>query len=224
MPTWDELFKDEKFRAFAPESEVYKLFKLAEANFPERPLRVWDLGCGAGRHTVALAQMGADVYASDISPTAVELTRGALEKLNLRGQAVLADMSENPWRDRTFHAVLSWDAIHHNTLAAIRASVGEVFKRLVPGGLFMGTILSDKAGNYGKGREIEPGTFIDDEGIESGVPHHFFDEAGIRDLFQNWEFIILAEEITRYVEAGERFWEWTPFRFTKWNILARKRV
>lgn len=224
MPTWDELFRDEKFRAVAPEAEVYKLVNLVEERFGERPLRIWDLGCGAGRHTAVLAQMGCEVYASDVSPNAIDLTREKLNGLGLESRTALADMTANPWPDLNFHAIFSWDVIHHNTLSAIKSAFDMIHRSLVPGGMFMGTILSDKAGNFGKGREIEPGTFIDDQGNESGVLHHFFDEAGIRDLFKEWEFMILAEEITRYVEAPEQFWEWTPFRFTKWNVLARKRV
>ena len=47
----------------------------------------------------------------------------------------------------------------------------------------MVTLKSDKADFAGQGVEIEPGTFIHDIGDESGVPHHYFNEAGIRDLF-----------------------------------------
>jgi SAM-dependent methyltransferase len=222
MPTWDELFKDEKFRAAVPESELYKFISILKGRFDERPLRIWDLGCGAGRHTAALAETGCETYASDCSPTAAQLTRELLAKKELHAEVALADMTVRPWKDRLMHGIFSWDVIHHNRLTAVEKTVSTIHESLLPGGLFIGSIISDKSGNFGKGREIEPGTFIMDEQDESGVPHHFFDEVGIRRLFQNWELLILAEEVTRYVETVDCFWEWTPFRFTKWNVLARK--
>jgi SAM-dependent methyltransferase len=223
VPTWDELFKDERFRASAPEAELFKFLSILRSRFADRPLYVWDLGCGAGRHTAALAEAGNETFASDCSPRAVQLTQELLQSRGLQAKVALGDMAVSPWPEQFFHGIFSWDVIHHNRLAAIRETMAMIHRSLLPGGLFIGTFLSDKAGNYGQGTALEPGTFVMDDGPESGVPHHFFDEAGIRKLFKDWELLILAEEITRYVETAERFWEWTPFRFTKWNVLARKK-
>lgn len=56
-----------------------------------------------------------------------------------------------------------------------------------------------------KGTEIEPGTFINDSGKEAGVPHHYFDEAGIRELFTGWRFLILSEQVNNYIETEAEF-------------------
>ena len=223
MASWNELFMDEKNIKRAPEVEVCGLSGSLEKLFAERPLRLWDLCCGAGRHTVELARMGHDVYASDNAPKAIELTQEWLAKMNLQAQVQLADMTVCPWPKVTFHGAISWDALYHNTLANIRRAVEGVYTQLVSGGLFMGTFMSTKADLYGEGEEIEPDTFICPQRWgEKEIPHHYFDEAGIRDLFKKWELISLAEQVITYLERGEDFLQNNPFPYTKWGVLARK--
>ena len=223
MANWNELFLDERNIKRAPEWAVYRfVYNLAKL-FEERPLRIWDLCCGAGRHTVTMANSGHEVYASDSAPNAVRLTCEWLAGMNLKAQVELADMTVCPWPQVTFHGVISWDALYHNTLANIGTAIDEVYARLVPGGLFMGTFKSTKADSYGAGEELEPDTFIslnlcDDR----DVPHHYFDESGIRDLFKNWEFVSLAEQVITYVERGKNFMDYNPFPYTTWGVLARK--
>lgn len=224
MPTWNELFLEEKNRPKAPESEIYKFVVLLEKLFSDRPLRLWDLCCGAGKHTVLMAQWGHKVYASDNAPNAIDLTKKWLTEMNLVAEVELADMIVCPWPEVKFHGVVSWNAIYHNTLDNIRRAIDEIYIRLVPGGLFMGTFKSTKADSYGSGEEIESHTFIADEGLEKGMIHHYFDEVGIRNLFKKWELISLAEQVITYKERGENFLEYNPFRYTIWGVLARKRV
>ena len=83
------------------------------------------------------------------------------------------------------------------------------------------TLKSDKTDFAAQGTEIEPGTFIHDVGHESGVPHHYFNEAGIRNLFSGWEFMVLAEQVIAHLERPDQFWEYTPFPFTNWGIVVR---
>lgn len=223
MTTWNELFRYEKNRAKAPEAEVYKFVALLEKMFSERPLRLWDLCCGAGRHTVLMAQLGHKIYASDNAPHAIELTQKWIAEMNLKAQVELADMTVCPWTEVTFHGVISWGSLPHNTRDNIWKAIDVVYHKLVPGGLFLGTLKSTKADSYGSGREIEPNTFIPDTGKEKGIVHHYSDETEIREFFKKWELLSLTEQVINYVERGENFLEYNPFPYTNWGILARKR-
>ena len=144
---------------------------------------------------MALSRLGYDVYATDNAPRAIDLTKGQLTDFDLSADVRLADMTECPWSLNYFHGVVSWNVLHHNRLAAVHEAVSQAHRSLVPGGILMATLKSDKADLAGQGVEIEPGTFIHDIGDESGVPHHYFNEAGIRDLFADWEFLVLAEQV-----------------------------
>ncbi len=128
MASWNELYADEKYQELIPETAVYRFCSIVEGAFDERPLKFWDLGCGAGRHTAALFRLGHDVYATDDAPRAIDLTRQRL-----------ADVTDWPWRPSCFHGVVSWNVLHHNRLAAIDEAVAHIYRSLIPGGILMVT-------------------------------------------------------------------------------------
>ena len=222
MPSWDELFKERKNILDFPQTEVMKFVDRLESTFDRRPLAIWDLCCGAGQNSVAIAKMGHTVYSSDASPTGVSNLQSLLDSRDCHCETKVCDMSINPWDKRDFDGVFSWDAIHHNTIGNIRNTVGMVHDSLTNGGLFMASLLSTQSGQYGKGRKIEPNTFVNDKGLESGVPHHYFDQKEIIDLFKDWKICILAEIVVDYIETENEFYKNNPFPYTKWNILVAK--
>jgi len=222
MATWNELFSDERFIDQLPQPEVYKFVKKLEGVFPERPLILWDLCCGAGRHTVLLSRMGHQVYGSDAAINGISNTQKLLEDNLLKAELKVSDMTKFPFEKVKFHGVISWDALHHNTYANISSSVRLVHENLVDKGMFMLTLLSSKGGAYGQGTEIEKNTFVKDSGSETGVPHHYFDEKEVRTLFKGWKIVILAEQVYTYVETEPDFYMTNPFPYTKWNIIVQK--
>ena len=222
MATWNELFERGESIARFPEREVQEFVSLLERRFIERPLRIWDLCCGAGRHTVAMAARGHEVFASDIAANGITLTEAQLSEFGLSARTAVADMTECPWPGATFHGVMSWDSLHHNTLESILAALHVVNERLDVGGLLMVTLKSTRADLFGIGTEIEPGTFVQDSGREAGVPHHYFDESGIRAALDRWTLLSLVELRSDYVERYPDFLDVTPFRYTAWGVLAEK--
>lgn len=222
MPTWNELYELGQCVARFPEREVGRFVVLAERSFDERPLRLWDLCCGAGRHTEVLAALGHRVFASDNAPKGVALTRSALDRRGLSAEIAVADMTVCPWPRERFHGVLSWDALHHNTAARIRETVATVRANLVTGGLFLCTLKSRNADSFGAGDEIEPNTFVQHTGPEAGVPHHYFDEDEVRDMLEGWETVVLVERRCDYRVRSADFLDVNPFDYTVWGLLARK--
>ncbi len=222
MPSWDELFKDKENIMDFHQTEVLKFVKRLESHYEKRPLSIWDLCCGAGRNSIAIAEIGHSVYSSDVSPTGVNNLKKLLETKRYHCETAVCDMSVNPWQKNDFDGVFCWDALHHNTIGNIKSTVDMIYRSLSDRGLFMASLVSTKSGHHDKGRQIEPNTFVQDQGLESGVPHHYFDEEEIRILFQDWKICILAEIVVNYVEAEKEFYKNNPFPYTKWNILAMK--
>ena len=222
MPSWDELFKKKENILDFPQTEVLKFVKRLESTFRKRPLLIWDLCCGAGRNSIAIAEIGHAVYSSDVSPTGVNHLKALLKTKRYHCETAVCDMTINPWIKTDFDGIFCWDALHHNTIRNIKATVEMVHDSLSNNGLFMASLLSTKSDQNNKEMQIEPNTFVEDQGFESGVPHHYFDEEEIIALFQDWKICILAEVTVNYLEAEDEFYKNNPFPYTKWNVLVTK--
>lgn len=221
MPTWNDLLADERYIRRYPDGAFYRFMDKTDGLQLAGEVNAWDLCCGAGRHTVAMASQGWHVYASDGSENGLAEAKrwvaagGLADRVDFR----LADMTESPWPDLSFHAVVCWDAMYHNTVAATKLVVANVRERLAPGGVFFGTLASTKSWKYGHGEQVEPGTYIANVGADIGALHHFYDEAEVRDLFQGFDIRILAE--TSFVEDDRKL---NPIGSASWTFLVRKGI
>ena len=222
MATWNELFLDEKNIAVLPQPEIYKFTKKVEGIFPGEKLKLWDFCCGAGRHTILLSSLGYDTYGSDVSENGIKITKRKLQENNLQAHLKISDMTERPFQKIKFHGVFSWDAIHHNTIGNIKKSVDITHDCLEEKGLLLVHLLSTKSGSHNKGIEIEKNTFINDDGDEAGVPHHYFDEKDVRELLKGWKFLCLSEQVNTYIETEQEFYRTNPFPYTKWNVIVQR--
>ena len=179
--------------------------------------RVYDLGCGAGRHTVYLAREGFEVYASDIAPDGLEETRKRLKEENLRAEVVPSDLSAIPYPDSFFDAVVAVRVVYHGVRDDVEACLGEVHRTLRGGGLFFVSFKSTQADDYGKGRRIDGNTFVKVGGIEDGIPHYFIDRTELERLMEKFELLQIDHEEEWVVhESGNNT------RDAHWIVCARR--
>jgi 2-polyprenyl-3-methyl-5-hydroxy-6-metoxy-1,4-benzoquinol methylase len=222
MPTWNELFlKKENIKQF-PQTEIFRYVKKLEGAFTVTPLRIWDHCCGGGRHSILASQMGHNVYSSDISENGLLHLRKWMSKEDCHLEIEQSDMCINPWKESFFHGVMSWDAVHHNTIANIAMTIETIRKSLVEGGMFIATLMSTKSLTGDNGKEVEKNTFLPEKAEDSGVLHHYFDRNEIEQVFSNWIPLILAEQVIEYINVEDEFWKTNPFPYTKWLVLMKR--
>lgn len=170
--------------------------KLAEMLKESGLLRILDLGCGTGRHTIYFAESGFEVYGFDFSEHAIRRAKERLEKKKLRAYLQVGDMTKKfPYTDGFFDAVISTKVIHHATTKNIRRAVAEINRTLKQKGYFYTQVPSiERMPKYGTNPEktkwIEPGTLVPTEGEEKGIPHHVFTRQEITNLLNNHSFEI----------------------------------
>jgi 2-polyprenyl-3-methyl-5-hydroxy-6-metoxy-1,4-benzoquinol methylase len=97
-----------------------------------RGRRVLEIGCGMGFHSEMLARAGADVSATDLSPTSVDATKRRIELRNLRADVRQMDAEVLDFPSGSFDMVWSWGVIHHSSRTG--RIVREIERVLRPGG------------------------------------------------------------------------------------------
>ena len=85
-----------------------------------------------------------------------------------------------------------------------------------PGGRALLTVQSKRGYSYGKGQPLEPDTFLRDEGADAGVPHHYFDEQGLRELFADFAIVELFPVEWDEMKGG------AAYRHAHWAIVVEK--
>lgn len=166
--------------------------------------RALDLGCGVGRHALALAEIGFETQAMDGSSSGLDQLA---EQAAARGLAIerrQAEMTALPYDDDSFDYVLAFNVIYHGDPDVVRRAISEIARVLRPGGHFQGTMLSKRNRNFGLGREIALDTFVN-EGVADKAHPHFYCNAGeLIDLFDGFEFLRLEDR----PHAKPDSWHW----------------
>jgi SAM-dependent methyltransferase len=177
---WDDIFEHQGRVFTEPQEDVPRIASLLKAKAAQTVL---DLGCGSGRHVAYLARQGFSVFGVDQSPSAIALTQQWLNEEGLSATLRLHDFSDPlPFEDAFFDAVISTQVIHHATLATIKATVQEIERVLKHQGFLFLTVpsLRNQGTQY---RQIEPNTLVPLDGMEKGLPHHYFTEEELREVF-----------------------------------------
>ncbi len=215
--SWDDLFADPRFHWERPDAAVVAVApRWRDAGLA----RIHDLGCGAGRHTAFLQAEGFEVIGSDVSPRGLAACAGQLREAGQPRWLVRAEMSAQPFADGAFDAAISINVLNHGTRAVLRSAIEEAHRTLRPGGEVVLTVLNTWDWRFGSGEETEPNSWVLGEGPETGILHHFFDEADLRAWLGRFEIVEL-ERVRGLLELstapGDR-----PVYRDAWQALARK--
>ena len=191
---WEAFYREGSSSSAEPDPNL-----LAHIDFFRRShvRRVLDLGCGDGRHLLFLGRLGYEMYGVDFAPTALNHSKERLDQEGLHAELKCGDMSQLPWPDQYFDAVVSIRVLHHHRIVSVRKTLDEICRVLRPGGYVLATVMKEppqrdwKEGHFAK---TGPQTYVPLKGHEKGLPHHFFTERELRELLSGFEIIRLQED------------------------------
>ena len=189
---WAALEQEDKEFWLSPSGDVFE-FALHLNRCGQK--KIYDLGCGLGRHLFFLIEMGFDVYGSDYSRDAVKEVNQRLEKMAYPHQIKHGSMTEIGEPDAFYDAVIAYNVVYHAYLADMTKVLSGIRRILRPGGSILITFQSIKSPIYNKEEEVEPGTIVKKAEPEMGVPHHLVDRDDIPELLSGYRI-----EDLKYVE------------------------
>ena len=110
--------------------------------------RVLEIGCGTGTTALKLADTGAEILATDISPKMIEIAAEKGRAANARNVTFqVGQLGDGGLSQGGFDAVMAFNLLH--LLPDIAGAVGQVRELLKPGGLFISkTVCLGGAGWY----------------------------------------------------------------------------
>ena len=200
MVEWDQILLRKEYDPENPEGIVVNLTSILGKRKAERVL---DLGCGAGIHVTYLAERGFETYGADISETGLKLTKKKLKSRRLEAEIVKCDMKSIPYIHSSFDAVICVQAIYHQKLKGIQETISEIHRVLKKRGLLLANFHSKRSGKHGKGIKVEENTFMQEDGPERGVLHHFVDEPELQELLGNFriDLEVIEKKIGSYLRS-----------------------
>ena len=212
---WDEYFENGTYIEWVPhESLVRFVARWLKGTNPEK-IKVLDHGCGAGRHTVYLAEKGYNTYGVDISSKGLEIVRQRLASKCLKTDLKQGSIYELPYPSHYFEAVVSVGVLDHILFKNAKVAISEISRVLKAKGLLYLTLRSSRDTGCGQGEEIERNTFMIPEDAEAGIPQHFYTKEEIMELLQNFQ--------VEHIEANERLiGEFLSTIYSRWVIIAQR--
>jgi len=153
-------------------------------------------GAGYGRNTRLFSEARLRVTGVEVSGLAYEMAK-KFDPATTFHHASALDLS---FLDETFDAVYGFNILHLFHRDDRLTFLAQCRRHVRPGGLLYFTVFSERESSFGKGAEVEPGTFES----KPGRPVHYFTGHDLRDHFPGLSVIAtgLAEDEENHGEEG----------------------
>ena len=184
IAAWNQHYRRDKSRQSYPDENLVRIVKTVEAGV------ALDFGCGSGRHLQLLFDHGfTPVIGLDTSMEAIHMVKKLYKKADcyvLDPKALhQLDLSTYLGKQKA-NLIVCWGVLHYNPHDVQLNIIQQAYSHLAQGGVFAGTLRSDKDSHYESNSDI------------NNAPIEFFSLQKVQALLgkQPWEIQI------GYIERG----------------------
>ena len=195
MHSWDRVYVEGKSLLVWPdEILVRELNRLSRT----RDLRAMDIGCGAGRHALLMADIGMQVKGIDSSRASVET---AVERATGRGlnnatfeNIPLQQLNEE---DSSFDVIVIWGVVHYLSPTDQNTILTTIHQLLKPGGMLFATLRSTFDSrcdiNHRVGSNRYRAKYFDaGQASEKEMLMSFWSESEVRLMLSEYQQVVLG--------------------------------
>jgi len=128
------------------------LIELLEEQFGEqKPMKILDIGCGAGLNTISYSKYypDAEVYGIDVARGLLRWGHAKAESERQRVHFIQMNSAEMEFADSSFDMVISTIWGHETTPSILRNSISEIWRVLKPGGISFHLDVTNQPGYQG---------------------------------------------------------------------------
>jgi len=195
---WNKIYESsgQKYKHYDIFQAHEDMKKISEVFKDEKINKLLDLGCGAGRNLLFLANQGFEVSGIDISSEGLDLVRDGLEKNNLDSDLKQGNVFESlPYNDKSFDAIISVQVMQHGTEKEILKGISEIERVLKDNGIIFITLAGRVANGQVRyclvktAKQIEPRTYIPQQGSEVGLTHYIYNKEMIKKHYKNFKIL-----------------------------------
>jgi ubiquinone/menaquinone biosynthesis C-methylase UbiE len=207
---WEDFYKNGKYIMKFPGEVAIKFFGRISRERDIKEKSALDFGCGVGRNTFFMSQIGLNAHGIEISESALELARERRNKdrNQLFPTFTIYDGSKILFTDNYFDFVISHGVLDHVLMKKAKELMKEIHRVSKPNALVELEIHSIFDSRWQKGNEIEKNVYIIEDDCEKGLPQHFFDRDELAELVEGFELkqLYLNEEISIGDNTHTSFW------------------
>jgi ubiquinone/menaquinone biosynthesis C-methylase UbiE len=202
---WDSLHATARFRPVYPNDHVVRfLVGFRARKKAASPMRLLDIGAGAGRHTKLAAELGFKPCGIDLSIAGLQHAQSRLQDCPLPHFFAQASMLALPFRDDLFDAIVSFGVFYYGTAAEMKKAIAESHRVLTPSGAVFVVLRTTDDYRFGKGKELERNTIqlnIEDTN-EYGTIQHFLDAGDVPVYFSEFRQVSFEKTQTTFANRS----------------------
>ena len=188
--TWNKFLKFQGM--IAPSSKLVQHL----CNVVPRNGIILDLGCGEGRNSLYLQQVGYKTIGVDLSEKAIRVMKNNFFEEDLRGLPIICDARKLALASDSVDGILAHHLFDHLDFIGFRLSLQEAWRVLKTGGALLMTLDSFSSSSSEKGAVAkDDGSIVFTEGIRKGMLVRPFKDEELSSL-ENDGWKILKNELT----------------------------
>jgi|SRR5690554_872812 len=174
-----------------------------------------DIACGAGRHTILMAQMGIEALGIDGSKAAIDFAEKRAKRFALNNITFQNELVQNlEFPEELFDLVICWGLFHYLSSEEQDALVKKIWKILKPKGFLLGTLRSTEDSRIEQGKKVNERQYlINYFDPKSKTPKktmmEFWDKTGVEMFLQIFADIRTGHRIVEPIgELGNKAAHW----------------